>query len=207
MAKRSFLDTAYDARTGEEVEQFYEKWAATYDEEVGSHDYSQPPRCAAALRSVLKPEDGRILDVGCGTGLSGVALQDAGFAQIDGCDFSQAMLDKAFATGAYSKLFRADLNKPPLDAHDGEYAGVTAVGVFSFGHIAPDAMDDLLRVTSPGGPVVIGMNNHFYEEGSLTAKLDRLADAGAIERISEEEGDHLPGIGLSGWVIVIRKTA
>lgn len=205
MAKERFLDSAYEARTGAEVEAFYDRWAAVYDEEVTENAYQQPLRCAEAMKRNLTPDAGRILDIGCGTGLSGIALHEAGYQHIDGCDFSQGMLEKAFKTGVYSKLFKADLNNPPLDAHDGEYAGVAAVGVFSFSHISADAMDEVLRLTAPGGPIVIGMNNHFHEEGSVSAKLDQLAADGRIERVSEEAGEHLPGIELTGWVIVVRK--
>ena len=205
MDKQRFLGNAYEERNAQEMRDFYDRWAAVYDEELTENEYQQPQRCAQALVRHLDDRQARILDVGCGTGLSGIALKEAGYAHVDGCDFSTGMLEKAFKTGVYSKLFRADLNAPPLDAKDGEYGAITAVGVFSFGHIMPDAVDELLRIVVPGAPVVIGLNNHFHSQGTLNAKLDALAADGTIERVSEEHGDHIRGTGLTGWVIVVRK--
>ncbi|MCG6857774.1 MAG: methyltransferase domain-containing protein [Salaquimonas sp.] len=205
MDKQRFLGSAYEERDAQEMRAFYDRWSEVYDEELSENEYQQPLRCAQALAANLGDLSARVLDVGCGTGLSGIALADAGYSHIDGCDFSPGMLEKAFKTGIYSKLFRADLNTPPLDARDGEYGAIAAVGVFSFGHIMPDAVDELLRIAAPGAPVVIGLNDHFFSKGTLSAKLDTLTTEGKIERISEEHGDHIRGTGLTGWVIVVRK--
>ena len=203
--KKRFLGNAYSSRTAEEVRDYYDQWAEVYDEELTENSYQQPRRCAMELARHLNDRSARILDVGCGTGLSGIALSEAGYSHIDGCDLSQGMLEKAFKTEIYSKLFMADLNKPPLDAPDSAYGGIAAVGVFSFGHVQPDAMDEFIRVSQPGAPIVIGLNEHFYREGSLTAKLDALTAAGRIERLGETEGEHIPGIGMIGWVIAVRR--
>jgi predicted TPR repeat methyltransferase len=58
-----------------------------------------PHRIAAALKPYVQPSD-RILDFGCGTGLSGLALQNAGFTNIDGLDISAPMLEKAKGAGS-----------------------------------------------------------------------------------------------------------
>ena len=203
--KKRFLGNAYSSRTAEEVRDYYDQWAEVYDEELTENSYQQPRRCAMELARHLNDRSARILDVGCGTGLSGIALSEAGYSHIDGCDLSQGMLEKAFKTEIYSKLFMADLNKPPLDAPDSAYGGIAAVGVFSFGHVQPDAMDEFIRVSQPGAPIVISLNEHFYREGSLTAKLDALTAAGRIERLGETEGEHIPGIGMIGWVIAVRR--
>ena len=202
-----FLKIAYEARTTDETRDLYDRWAETYDTElIEENDYAQPRRCAEMLTRFLANRDAEILDVGCGTGLSGAALLDAGYRTVDGCDFSPGMLAKARGTGLYRRLFEADLNAPPLDAGDGAYGAAVAVGVFSFSHVHPDALDDILRVLAPGAPLIVGLNEHFFDEGTLSEKLAALAAAGRIEPLSQEHGAHIRGTGVTGWVIAVRKT-
>lgn len=202
----TFLDKAYTHNSVEETHAMYQKWAASYDDELTENGYQQPIRCAAALKALL-PAGGRVLDVGCGTGLSGRALQEAGYGPIDGCDFAPAMLEKARDTGVYRRLFQTDLNKPPLDVADASYDALAIVGVFSMQHVKPDVMDDLVRAVRPGRPIVIGLNDKFYRLGQLTAKLDALSATGRISQLSHEHGAHIPEINLTGWVISLRRLA
>ncbi len=205
MAKENFFDIAYTLSTSDEAKAMYDRWAAVYDQDLKNGDYQQPARCAAALVAQQPDGDIHILDVGCGTGLSGLALRDVGYAKIDGCDLSKGMLEKAGTLGLYEKLFACDLNQPPLPVQDENYDALTAVGVFSFGHIMPDAVDELLRITKTGGTIIIGLNDHFYEEGSLTAKLESVENEGKLSIINREHGDHIPANDLKGWVLTLRK--
>jgi len=201
-----FLGTAYDLETGEQTLDHYQRWAGTYDQEVGvDNGYAQPARCAAALARVAGSCD-HVLDVGCGTGLSGVALRDAGFTRLDGCDFSPPMLERAAETGVYRQLFEADLNAG-LDIDGDAYDHAVAVGVFSFGHIRPDALREVLRVVRAGGAVVVGVNDHFWEVGELPAELDAIEADGLASVASREHGEHLPGAAIMGWVIVLVRPA
>ena len=196
------LGTAYDLETGEQTLDHYQRWAETYDQEVGvDNGYAQPARCAASLAGVADPCS-HVLDVGCGTGLSGLALRDSGFTRLDGCDFSPPMLERAAETGVYRQLFEADLNAG-LDIDGDAYDHAVAVGVFSFGHIRSDALREVLRVVRPGGAVVVGVNDHFWEVGELAAELDAIEADGLASVASREHGEHLPGAAIMGWVIVL----
>ena len=64
----------------------------SYDDELKSNNYSTPKRCAKALRKYLKNTNSYILDIGCGTGLSGQEILNIGFNNVDGSDFSEKML-------------------------------------------------------------------------------------------------------------------
>ena len=205
---KRFLDSAYSVKSDDETRALYDRWSEVYDDELGENDYRQPARCAQMLARHIAPVDAKaVLDVGCGSGLSGAALASAGFTVLDGCDFSPGMLAKAERTGVYRRLFETNLNEPPMDTADAVYDAAACVGVFSFGHVMADALDDVLRVLKPAGVLVIGLNDHFYQEGSLTAKLSLLENVGRINGRTEEHGAHVPGIGLTGWVIAARKAA
>lgn len=196
------LGTAYDLETGEETLAHYQRWAATYDQEVGvDNGYAQPARCAAALDEATD-RPGSVLDVGCGTGLSGIALRDVGFTDLDGCDFSPPMLERAAETGVYRRLFEADLNAG-LGIQDGTYDHAVAVGVFSFAHIRPDALRSVIRAVRPGGTVVVGLNDHFWDVGTFPAELDAIEADGLASVVSREHGEHLPGADIMGWVVVL----
>lgn len=201
-----FLSNIYGGEKPRDTKELYRDWANSYDQEVDrENDYAQPRRCAEALAAVLDDSAGRILDIGCGTGLSGLALKQAGFSTIEGCDFSNEMLEVASKKTAYQRLFFADLNNPPIDAPDGHYDGATAVGVFAFDHINPDALDEILRVLKPGAPLVIGLNEKFYDKGTLEEKFKQLESAATAVILSREFGDHLPVAGIKGWTITLCK--
>jgi len=208
-ADRGLLGHSYALETGIETLVHYEMWADTYDKEIGEElGYAQPVRCAEALSKIVSTPPGiptnRVLDVGCGTGLSGLALKEAGFTNLDGCDFSAPMLDRAAATGVYQQLFAADLNEG-LDVPDETYDAVAAVGVFSFGHIQPSALREILRVVRLSGVVVIGLNDHYWDLGTFQSEVDAIEADGVATLVSEEHGDHLPGADIQGWVVVLMK--
>ncbi|MGI9374356.1 MAG: class I SAM-dependent DNA methyltransferase [Hyphomicrobiales bacterium] len=206
--EKRFLKDAYKLKGGEDVRHLYDDWAEVYDQElVAENEYQQPKRCTEALQKFLKADAGGVLDAGCGTGLAGVTLKEAGYGPIDGCDFSQGMLDKVADRGIYRTLFAADLNEPMADIVDGAYAGIAVVGVFSYGHVNADAVDELLRVLGPGGAMVIGINDKFYAEGSLIAKLRAVDASPAVSMVLEEHGEHIRGIDMGGWVLVLKKNA
>lgn len=205
MAKENFFEIAYTLKSSEDAKQMYDRWAEVYDQDLNNGNYQQPIRCAKALLEQISNKNIKVLDVGCGTGLSGLALTEVGFQHVDGCDLSQGMLDKASELEIYKKLFSCNLNEPPIGAKDEEYDAVTAVGVFSFGHIMPEAVDELLRVTKTNGTIIIGLNDHYYDEGILTSKLDSLQSEGKLNIIKQVHGEHIPGNDLKGWVITLKK--
>lgn len=205
MTNENFFEKAYSLKTVDETRKMYDHWSEVYDRDLNDGEYQQPARCAQALKNQISNCDISILDVGCGTGLSGLAIKEHGYKHIDGCDLSQGMLDKADLLKIYQKLFSCNLNEPPIDAKNGFYDAITAVGVFSFGHIMPNAVDELLRVVKPNGIVIIGLNDHYYNEGSLTQKLNKLEATKQIKIISQEHGDHIPANDLKGWVITLQK--
>ncbi len=195
-----FYDRVYDVREREAVRDFYRRWAASYDEELTALDYAQPVRATEALIRLLPDRDSRILDVGCGTGLSGTALGAAGYTRIDGGDFSPEMLARARATGVYTTLHEIDLNGP-LGFGDDSYDAVTAVGCFGHGHVDPAALDELVRVVRPGGALVIAVNGPYYDESDLVERYEGLVADGRIESRIHEHGAHMPGRDVHGWVL------
>ena len=206
-SKRGHFDSAYSLESKEQTLAHYSSWAATYDKEVGEENgYAQPNRTADKLVKYLTDKSAKILDAGCGSGLSGVAMRDAGYTDIDGCDFSPEMLEKSLEKACYQNLFTADLNQGQNTISDGQYDAITCVGVFSFGHVSPEACDDLLRILKPDGYLIIALNAPYWDKGELSEKLTLLETTGKIVIIEKELGEHLPGHDVEGWVIVVRKT-
>ncbi|WP_317054633.1 class I SAM-dependent DNA methyltransferase [Roseovarius rhodophyticola] len=130
MAKQ-FLDEAYHLDSPEDTQALYKDWAASYDAEVGENGYATPGRLAEALAQHVDTS-APILDFGCGTGLSGLALKLAGFKVIDGMDPNPEMLVLAKPKGVYRTLTEIDVADPnPIS--QGSYATIAAIGVIGTG--------------------------------------------------------------------------
>ncbi|MEM9202326.1 MAG: class I SAM-dependent methyltransferase [Actinomycetota bacterium] len=200
----TFYERAYTI-ADDETKEFYAQWAATYDEElVGGRGYAMPGRCADAFARHVDPA-ASVLDLGCGTGLLAARLHEHGHETIDGIDYSPEMLAEAAKTGVYRRLWAADLNEP-LELADAAYDAVAAMGMFSFGHVDPAALDEFRRVLAPEGALVIGVNEVYNAEGSLVAKLDQMHADGLLDVHVREYGAHMPASEVNGWVYVARRT-
>ncbi len=69
--------------------------------------YSVPLTMREALASRPLPQGARMLDLGCGTGLAGLAMADR-VGEITGVDLSEAMLGEAHDRGCYADLYVGD---------------------------------------------------------------------------------------------------
>lgn len=199
-----FLHKTYGLDSADKVEQHYDAWAASYEKELTDNGYVTPQRCARALRSFVHDTDLPLLDLGCGTGLSGLALLEVGFTVIDGCDFSEEMLVLAKSKlGVYRNLERVDLSHP-LDVEVGRYANACAAGVINPGHAPRAAIGYVLDILPANGRLVFSLNDHAVEEG-FHEEVELLVGDGRALLDFEEHGDHIPGIGLKSTVYVLRK--
>lgn len=202
---KGFLDNAYTVETPEQTKAFYDGWAATYEAEIKANGYATPTRCAEALAALVPDKTVAVLDLGCGTGLSGEALRAGGFSTIDGTDFSEEMLAHAERKpGLYRALTRGDLTRP-LPAEPGQYEHIAAIGVFSPSHAPAAMIDRVLEVLPTGGLFVFSLNDHTLEDPSFEARVAAVAAAGIAEVVYREYGEHLPGHGLKALIYVLRK--
>jgi len=104
-------DAAPPARVPDRaVLQLYARFAAFYDENMsGDLDYRAPVLLERTIAAALgERRELAIVDLGCGTGLSGQALRPLA-RQLTGIDLSPAMVDRARARGVYDRLYVAEI--------------------------------------------------------------------------------------------------
>lgn len=199
---KKLLDNAYGLDGAAETRAFYDQWADSYDAEVTENGYATPARCAKALASFVDDLSAPLLDIGCGTGMSGQALYATGFTTIDGCDFSAEMLEKAREKGLYRDLINTDLEEPfPFAA--GTYRNASAIGVLNPGHAPAETLDAILALLEPGGMLVFSLNDHAMADRSYEARINEHVDSGSATLLFREYGDHLPEIDLKSNVYVL----
>ncbi|MEM6761037.1 MAG: methyltransferase domain-containing protein [Pseudomonadota bacterium] len=196
-----FLDQAYNARDADATRKLYDSWAKSYEGEVADNGYATPGRCTAALKAHAADLTTPILDFGCGTGLSGLALRLAGFDAIDGVDLSAEMLAEARDKGVYRTLTQVEAGS----AIPKGYALIAAIGVIGAGAAPVQVLHDLMRALNSGGKLVFSFNDHTLEDPAAEAQIAEWTDCGAATLLFKEHGAHLPGRSLGSNVYVLEK--
>lgn len=203
MTDKQFLDHAYGLDNSKSTRDFYADWAATYDTEVAANGYVTPGRSAEALAQ-FADTGAPLLDIGCGTGLSGLAFAKAGFTTIDGCDLTPEMLERANALNLYRNLWVSEMGAPP-DMSRGPYPNVAAVGVIGSGAAPLSVFHDITAAMAPGAYFVFSFNDHTLEDPAYEAAVMAADGAGFTLKFKDYD-DHLPRRGMKSTVYVLQKT-
>lgn len=134
----------------------YDAWAEGYEADIRNWGYDMPERVAALLPKHLPPEKvTALLDAGAGDGLSGVALQKAGYENIYGSDLSPKMLQVAKQRKCYAKTDVVDLSfsdEPHQFPYQADmFDAVTCIGTLTYVDPSAKTLEEFVRVTKPGG--------------------------------------------------------
>jgi predicted TPR repeat methyltransferase len=175
----------------EELRCHYDRWAATYDEDVTNENYAAPAEMVEILRSLSFGEretDFRddalleIIDAGCGTGLLGMQLREVGYRLIDGFDLSGEMVAVAAAKGAYRELKAGvDIEQASEVFGTSRYDIGIACGVFTCGHVSPKGLHGLISLVRPLGLVVVSTRASYCEATCFEGEVRELEASNQME--------------------------
>ena len=200
--KKNVLDKLdiYKLKTSEELLKYYEDWADNnkYNKDMVDWNYTAPQEAVSILKKYAFNKKLKILDAGCGTGLVGIELNKYGFSNIEGVDFSQSMLDLV-PQGIYKKIEKIDLNKP-LKFKDNMYDVLMCVGTFTYGHVKPKALDELIRITKNRGLICFTINEGIYEEYGFDKKIKELSDGKSWNIKEFFKSDYITTKDVEAWL-------
>ena len=171
MSSKKGLNDAYSVKTPEDNIKLYKVWASSYDDDFAKkNDYRSPVLISNYYDKYSDKNDVPVLDVGAGTGLIAEVMNKKNTIDIDAIDISPEMLESAKSKNCYNKLIEADLTEN-LDIDNNYYGAIVSAGTFTHGHIGPNALDELLRVTKPSGLFVITIHSKVYVNQNFEQKF------------------------------------
>ena len=171
MSSKKGLNDAYSVKTPEDNIKLYKVWASSYDDDFAKkNDYRSPVLISNYYDKYSNKNDVPVLDVGAGTGLIAEVMNKKNTIDIDAIDISPEMLESAKSKNCYNKLIEADLTKN-LDIDNNYYGAIVSAGTFTHGHIGPNALDELLRVTKPSGLFVITIHSKVFVNQNFEQKF------------------------------------
>ena len=172
---------------------FYARWASYYDDDVSSHGYGLPAMMVETVLAAARIDETttrfddrslRILDAGCGTGLVGVALQCAGYTELHGIDLSPEMIERALERDIYSSLQAGVDLAVPVPEHLLAAADIVVVGgVFTVGHVPPEALEVVATLARPGGLLVVSTRASYHADAGFRDTRRRLTDDGLLQQL------------------------
>jgi SAM-dependent methyltransferase len=197
----------YSSKNNQELEERYDQWAKDYDRDLENDFGYTCPQYGIDYVSKYVPLSARILDAGAGTGLVGQLLFEKGYRELVAMDLSKGMLEEARKKNVYKEFHQMAMGKP-LDFQTDWFDAVISVGALTQGHAPADSLDELVRITKPGGHVIYTLRTDLYERAGFKEKNNNLSQSGKWTLV--EEGEEIqgmpkgePDIYLQAWIFEV----
>lgn len=136
------------------IQELFDAHALDYDQlYVVQLKYTLPRIVAQLIRQWYPEDDADVLDLGCGTGLLGVAMGPTKGVLV-GVDLSAKMIAQALRHRVYDKFHHVNLLDALRETPALQYHVITALDVFGYIGDLTDVVDGALRILLPGGHFV-----------------------------------------------------
>ncbi len=200
--KSDKLKEVYKDRTVDDQREIYREWAETYDDQTtGEFGWMGFKPAAEAFAERIANKCARVLDAGCGTGLSGEALAALGYGNIHGRDLSPEMLAVAKDRKIYKSLDVVDLTQPLLEE---PFDAVLSVGVFGFGPPNPEHIRHLVTSVKPGGLVILTVNGKGWVDRNWETVLPSVIVEHQLDLAEQLDIPYLEKEEIDGKLLVFR---
>jgi len=150
-------------------QRFFDLWSRVYDAPIVQRLTYRPVQ-DAVMRELRRSAPGRVLDIGCGTGLLTSRIRDElAPRSIFGCDFSRGMLRQAAVKNPDLSWVRGNALRLPFP--DASFGAIVSTEAF---HWFPDqdvALAEFFRVLEPKGQLLVALINPTAEWLSRAARL------------------------------------
>ncbi len=133
------------------VRELYDQHADAFEDRLtGQLEYQAPTLLTERLQTLIPKGADKLIDLGCGTGLCGEALQEKFKpAQLIGCDLSERMLAHAASKSVYTQLLHTDLLSALKTQSDADLITATDVLIYT-GALSP-VLNSAIKALKPGG--------------------------------------------------------
>ncbi len=209
------------------IEKIFDEYADTFDHHlVHALQYRTPEQLAELTQARAQWGDAQldVLDLGCGTGLSGVVLKPLARSLI-GVDISDGMLRKARARNLYTKLVRSDLLQMMVQQEARSFDLVFAADVFVYLGRLDEIFVEVARLLRSGGwfsfsveaasdmpkpesrsgsDFILGTTGRYAH---YSAYLDRLGELCGFKRLELNPAQVRleKGQPIAAWLVVMQK--
>lgn len=204
------------------VRRLFDLYADAFDEHlVRKLEYQIPELLVGEITSLLESEPERkldVLDLGCGTGLFGLAVKTIS-RRLIGVDVSPRMVAKAQARSVYDEVMQTDLLPYLQETQPEQFDLVAAADVFIyFGNLSP-LYEHAHRVLRSGGIFAFSVEGDAVQQENFVLKeTGRYSHSESyILRLSDRHGFRLnlikpvsirkqQGLPTEGYSVVMTKT-
>jgi predicted TPR repeat methyltransferase len=198
------------------VRHLFDQFSADYDQRMLGQLNYQAPQILRSLADLVMPraEGLAILDLGCGTGLTGSAFEDMAL-QLDGVDLSPKMIERARALDIYDRVWVSDLEASLAEAGPPYDLLLAADTLVYLGDLETTFAGAASRLKE-GGHFLFTVERHDGEGFALGLKRrwrhaepylrslaasHGLAVAGFLEAVPRTEA----GVPVPGYAVALRK--